>query len=307
MQQLLARARASASAGEPDTAAGEALALWRGRTLAGLDLEAGCRHEIELLDELRMSALMDRIDCDLALGRHEQLIGELNQLTSEHPLRERLRAQQMLALYRADRQPEALDAYRQARQTLVNDLGIEPSVALQRLQRGILAHHPALEIPTGVGARNGSSTQPDPIPDALDPTASTGPPAAPVRQRFAEVASQIEPFTAVVRDRPCGRKLCGTGEIDHYGAVTSITEFSSVNPGPLPGCETYKGTRTVTLDKSKDNTLRFAIQGPAFGARAWGTFRFVSGTGAFSKASGSGVIWGEPLLVHYYGVIRLDR
>ena len=80
-----------------------------------------------------------------------------------------------------------------------------------------------------------------------------------------------------------------------------------MTPGPQPGCETYKGTRTVTLDESSDSTLRFAIQGPAFGARAWGTFRIVSGTGAFSNASGSGVIWGEPLLVHYYGVIRLGR
>jgi hypothetical protein len=63
----------------------------------------------------------------------------------------------------------------------------------------------------------------------------------------------------------------------------------------------------VTLDESEGSTLRFAIEGPAVGARAWGTFRIVSGTGSFSKASGSGVIWGEPLLVHYYGVIRFDR
>jgi DNA-binding SARP family transcriptional activator len=160
MQQLLTGARESASAGELDTASGlfrQALALWRGRTLAGLELESVGRHEIEQLEELRLAALMDRIDYDLALGRHEQLIGELNRLVGEHPLRERLRAQQMLALYRADRQAEALDAYQQARQTLVDDLGIEPSEALQRLQCGILAHDPALEIPTGVGARNGST------------------------------------------------------------------------------------------------------------------------------------------------------
>src|SRR5262249_3155376 len=82
-----------------------------------------------------LAALMERIDCDLALGRHEQVLGELNRLVREHPLRERLRAQQMLALYRADRQAEALDAYAEARQTLVDDLGIEPSEALQRLQQ----------------------------------------------------------------------------------------------------------------------------------------------------------------------------
>ena len=157
-QELLARARESTSAGEPDTAAElfrEALALWRGRTLAGLELESVSRHEIEQLEEMRLAALMDRIDCDLALGRQEQLVGELNRLVGEHPLRERLRAQQMLALYRADRQAEALDAYKRARQTLVDELGIEPSEALQRLQKGILAHDPALEIPTGVALPTG--------------------------------------------------------------------------------------------------------------------------------------------------------
>jgi DNA-binding SARP family transcriptional activator len=157
VQPLLARARESASSDDLETASGlfqQALALWRGRALDGLELEGKARHEIEQLEELRLAALMDRIDCDLALGRQEQLIGELNRLVGEHPLRERLRAQQMLALYRADRQAEALDAYQQARQTLVDDLGIEPSEALQRLQKGILVHDPALEIPTGVGARN---------------------------------------------------------------------------------------------------------------------------------------------------------
>jgi DNA-binding NarL/FixJ family response regulator/DNA-binding SARP family transcriptional activator len=164
-QELLGRARTSAAAGDPDVAAGlfrHGLALWRGATLAGLELEGAGRHEIEQLDEMRMAALMDRIDCDLALGRHEQLVGELNRLVGEHPLRERLRAQQMLALYRADRQAEALEAYQHARQSLVNDLGIEPSEALQRLQKGILVHDPALEIPTGVASARPAKDPPFP-------------------------------------------------------------------------------------------------------------------------------------------------
>ena len=107
------------------------------------------------LDELRLAAQMDRIDCDLALGRHEQVFGELNLLVREHPFRERLRAQQMLALYRADRQAEALDAYAEARRTLVDDLGIEPSEALQRLQQAILRHDPSLETPAGTAAVTG--------------------------------------------------------------------------------------------------------------------------------------------------------
>jgi DNA-binding SARP family transcriptional activator len=158
LEQLLGEARASVSSGEHDVAAQrfrEALALWRGPTLAGLQLESVGRDEVARLDELRVAALMDRIDCDLALGHHEQVLGELNVLLREHPLRERLRAQQMLALYRADRQADALAAYTEARRTLVDDLGIEPSEALQRLQQAILRHDPSLETPTGTAAVNG--------------------------------------------------------------------------------------------------------------------------------------------------------
>ena len=157
MEHLLATARERAAAGELETAAEllhEALALWRGPALAGLLLESHGRDEVAQLDELRLTALMDRIDCDLALGRHEDVLGELHVLVGEHPLRERLRAQLMLALYRADRQAEALDAYQQAREVLVEELGIEPSPALQRLQQGILIQDPALELRAGIAAPN---------------------------------------------------------------------------------------------------------------------------------------------------------
>ena len=157
LRQLLAAARERASAGELEAAAellGEALALWRGPTLAGLLLESHGRAEVAQLDELRLTALMDRVDCDLVLGRHEEVLGELHVLVGEHPLQERLRAQLMLALYRADRQAEALDAYQRAREVLVEELGIEPSPALQRLQKGILIQDPALELPAGSAAPN---------------------------------------------------------------------------------------------------------------------------------------------------------
>jgi DNA-binding NarL/FixJ family response regulator/DNA-binding SARP family transcriptional activator len=157
LRRLLASAHECAAAGELQAAAEslrEALALWRGPALAGLLLESHGRDEVAQLDELRLTALMDRIDCDLALGRHEDVLGELHVLVGEHPLRERLRAQLMLALYRADRQAEALDAYQQAREVLVAELGIEPSPALQRLQKGILTQDPALELPTGIAAPN---------------------------------------------------------------------------------------------------------------------------------------------------------
>jgi DNA-binding NarL/FixJ family response regulator/DNA-binding SARP family transcriptional activator len=158
MRQLLATAHERAAAGAPEAAAEllrQALALWRGPTLAGLMLESHGRDEVAQLDELRLAARLDRIDCDLALGRHEDVLGELHVLVGEHPLRERLRAQLMLALYRADRQAEALDAYQQAREVLVEELGIEPSPPLQRLQRGILAQDPALELPAGIAVPSG--------------------------------------------------------------------------------------------------------------------------------------------------------
>jgi DNA-binding NarL/FixJ family response regulator/DNA-binding SARP family transcriptional activator len=157
-QELLATARECTGAGDVESAAEllrEALALWRGPTLAGVLLESHGRDEVAQLDELRVTALMDRIDCDLALGRHEDVLGELHVLVGEHPLRERLRAQLMVALYRADRQAEALEAYQQARELLVSELGIEPSPALQRLQQGILTQDPALELPAGIAAPNG--------------------------------------------------------------------------------------------------------------------------------------------------------
>src|SRR5207253_3773418 len=157
LRRLLASARERAAAGELQAAAEplrEALALWRGPTLGGLLLESHGRDEVAQLDELRLTALMDRIACDLALGRHEDVLGELHVLVGEHPLRERLRTQQILALYRADRQAEALEAYQQARDVLVEELGIEPSPALQRLQKGILIQDPALELPAGIAAPN---------------------------------------------------------------------------------------------------------------------------------------------------------
>jgi DNA-binding NarL/FixJ family response regulator/DNA-binding SARP family transcriptional activator len=168
VQRLVASAREHVAQGELGSAAEhfrEALSLWRGPTLAGLQLESFGRDEVAQLDELRLAVLMDRIDCDLALGRHEQALGELNVLVREHPLRERLRGQQMLALYRADRQAEALDAYAEARRTLVGDLGIEPSEALQRLQQAILRHDPSLETPEGTAATDGLvPTQAAPLP-----------------------------------------------------------------------------------------------------------------------------------------------
>jgi DNA-binding SARP family transcriptional activator len=127
----------------------DALALWRGSPLADLAYEPFAQTEIARLEELRMSVLEQRIDADLAVGRHAELVGELEALIARNPLRERLRCQLMLALYRSARQAEALDAYRAARRELSEALGLDPSDELKRLEQAILRHDPALDLAAG--------------------------------------------------------------------------------------------------------------------------------------------------------------
>ncbi len=130
----------------------EALALWRGAALADLAYESFAQPEIARLEELRLSALEERIEADLALGRAGELIGELEALVERYPLRERLRGELMLALYRTGRHAEALQVYQDGRQQLAAELGLEPGEALRRLERQILEQDPALGA-SGRGAR----------------------------------------------------------------------------------------------------------------------------------------------------------
>jgi DNA-binding SARP family transcriptional activator/class 3 adenylate cyclase len=135
----------------------DALSLWRGEPLADLHGEAFAEREIARLNELRLAALEDRIDADLALGRHRELVAELEPLVTEHVFRERLRGQLMLALYRCGRQADALHAFQAGRRTLVEQLGIEPGPALQQLELHILRHDPSLDVPLG-GAQPAART-----------------------------------------------------------------------------------------------------------------------------------------------------
>ncbi len=123
------------------------MALWPSPALADFAYEPFAQGEIARLGEERVAALEDRIDADLALGRHAALIGELEMLAGEHPLRERLQAQLMLALYRSGRQAEALARYREARRKLIDELGIEPGRELQEMERAILTQDPELGGP----------------------------------------------------------------------------------------------------------------------------------------------------------------
>jgi DNA-binding SARP family transcriptional activator len=124
----------------------DALSLWRGPALADFAYESFAQAAIVRLEEIRLAAVELRIDADLALGRHDGQVGELEALVAEHPLRERLQIQLMTALYRSGRQAEALNAYQYARRALVDGLGIEPSTALQELERAILRQDPDLDL-----------------------------------------------------------------------------------------------------------------------------------------------------------------
>jgi DNA-binding SARP family transcriptional activator len=121
-----------------------ALALWRGPALEDLAFEPFAQDEARRLEEARLAALEERIDADLDLGRDRDLIGELEELVEEHPLRERFRSQLMLSLYRAGRQADALTAYQETRRVLLDELGLEPSEEVRRLQQAILQQDPAL-------------------------------------------------------------------------------------------------------------------------------------------------------------------
>ena len=139
----------------------DALALWRGEALADLADEPFAAAEIRRLEELRLRAIELAIDSDLAAGRHAEVVAELDALVVQEPLRERLRAQRMLALYRSGRQADALEAYRDARETLV-DLGIEPSDELHALHQAILEHDPQIAAPAAPAAAEGEAP---PAPD----------------------------------------------------------------------------------------------------------------------------------------------
>ena len=145
-ERLLADGReelARGDAGRASRVLHDALALWRGPALAEFAFEPFAQVEIGRLEELRLAAVEERVDADLALGRHAELIGELEALIAENPHRERMRGQLMLALYRSGRQAEALEAYHDARAAL-DELGIEPSERLRELERAILTHDATL-------------------------------------------------------------------------------------------------------------------------------------------------------------------
>jgi DNA-binding SARP family transcriptional activator/ABC-type transport system substrate-binding protein/streptogramin lyase len=148
-ERLLEAGRKANAAGQSHEALAwleTALALWRGEALGELAYEEFARPEADRLEELRLVASEERLDAELALGHHDRLVSELEALTARHPLRERLRGQLMLALYRSGRQAEALRVYSDTRARLVDELGIEPSQQLREVEQAILRQDPALDL-----------------------------------------------------------------------------------------------------------------------------------------------------------------
>ena len=174
-EQLVADGERALGAGDPERAVellGEALGLWRGAPLADLPYAPFAQAPVVRLEELRLAALELRIDAELALGHHRRLAAELQELVAEHPLRERLWGQLMLALYHDGRQADALAAYSIARTRLVEEIGIEPGPPLQELQRRILAQDPALASQSRSRRhRRGRSSPSRAMMAAIDPLA----------------------------------------------------------------------------------------------------------------------------------------
>ena len=178
-EHLAAVGRRALEAGSPERAADklrEALAMWKGAALADLALEPFARVDVERLEERRLAALEDRIEADLALGRHDTLVAELKGLVARHPTRERVRGQLMLALYRAGRQADALATYREARDHLVGELALEPSKALRALEQAVLRQDASLDrVPATAERLSVVTVVRDPDADGSDAWADSSP------------------------------------------------------------------------------------------------------------------------------------
>jgi YVTN family beta-propeller protein len=241
-------ALADGDAGRAAALLREALALWRGTPLADLADAAFVRGEQVRLQELRLAALEQRIDADLVLGRASTVVPELQQLARERPYDERLHRQLMLALYRAGRQADALDAYRTLRRRLSTDLGLEPGRESHDLERAILTDDPSL---TPVPAeRPGSTGDADSADDAV-----------PTRRRFGRRrVAVLTPLVLVVAIGAVAglALLSGDEPVATRGPAPAGRVFARI-PVPLPGGpwvgKVAVGAGSVWIRKSGDDEV----------------------------------------------------
>ena len=213
----------------------EALALWRGDCLPSLELYGAARSAIAQLEELRLAVQEDLIRAELSLGHHSPLLATLEALVEEHPYRESLREQLMLALYRSGRQANALEAYRRARLTLVDELGVEPGRELQAMQQAILRHDPSLDLTPQAELFTAAPTAADadrrkPIAVAFVDCASDAGHADPellasvAARCFTLVAAAVERHGGVAHRLPEGRTMAvfGAGTTHEDDALRAV-------------------------------------------------------------------------------------
>ena len=186
-ERLLEQARDSDAAAAASLLR-EALALWRGPPLGEFAYEAWAQTEIARLEELRLAALEERFEADLATGRAGEIVAELETLARQHPFRDRLGAQLMVALYRAGRQTEALQHYQRTRTLLLDELGLEPSPLLQRLERAILTQDSSLDLPAATVLESADEDLPAPESAILVVPRD--------ERRLAELVALAEPLAA---------------------------------------------------------------------------------------------------------------
>ena len=189
-EHLVADARRTEDRVEASELLARALALWRGPMLADLAYPSFAQAEITRLEELRLLALEERIDADVEGGRHAEVVGEIRSLLGEHPFRERLWAALMLALYRGGRQAEALEVYREARGTLVEELGLEPGPALREIEAAILQQDPSLEAA-------GDAMAEAPLAEAIKRSEPPRSPPAEVRKTVTVVFCDVAGSTSL--------------------------------------------------------------------------------------------------------------
>jgi branched-chain amino acid transport system substrate-binding protein len=277
-EALVAEGAALLERGEAERAAErvrEGLGLWRGRPLADLENEPFAAEVLRELDEAWLGALELRVDADLARGGHAELLPELGALVRRHPLRERLRAQLMLALYRSGRQAEALDAFDAGRRVLAEELGLEPGTRLRALQAGILAQDPELDYrPAG--------------------RPSTAPRSR--RRRSLAVAAGVAAATGVVA---AALLITGSGDVDGGavdggGALVRVDPRSgeverSVSVGPTPGAVSAGEGAVWAIDLDGQTVSRVdtgSLEASTFGIGATPT-DLGAGAGAVWVASGA--------------------
>ncbi len=237
-EALLEAARASAQEGAWQDAARQArasLALWRGEPLADAESDALVQREVPRLVELRVQAIETRLDADLHLGRHAEVIAELERLTAAHPLREHLYSLLMLALYRSGRQAEALAAYQRAREIVVAELGVEPGAGLRELHHQMLSADPALAVTESIRPEQ-ARRQPI-TPRELPPTVPgfTG--------RSAELQAMTELLDRPGKQAPEAVVISSIGGAAGVGKTALAVHWSHQVAGRFPDGQLYVNLR----------------------------------------------------------------